>query len=73
MGSPYIPEAVFSFFCQTVNEHLHFSPIEVTLIIKVNRFVGSLIVYHAVCTIFILVHRAQQVLRNFGHSRSSNS
>ena len=40
MGFPYIPEAVFSFFCQTVNKHLHFSHIEVTLIIKGNQFVG---------------------------------
>ena len=31
-------------FCQSVNKHLHFSSIEVTLIIKVNRFVDSSIV-----------------------------
>ena len=40
MGFPYIPEAVFS-FCKGVDKHFHFSHIEVTLIIKSNRFVGS--------------------------------
>ena len=43
MGFPYIPEAV-SIFCQSVNKHVNFSHIEVTLIIKSNRFVGSSIV-----------------------------
>ena len=72
MGFPYIPEAVFS-FCQSLNKHLHFSQIEVTLIIKGNRFVHSLIVYHVVFIIFILVHRTELEIRNFGHSRSNNS
>ena len=31
-------------FCQGVNKYLHFSHFEVTLTIKGNRFVGSLIV-----------------------------
>ena len=43
MGFSYIPESVLV-FCQTVSKHLHFSHIEVTLIIKGNRFVGSSIV-----------------------------
>ena len=60
-------------FCQSVNKHLHLSHIKVTLIIKGNRFVGSSIVLHVVCTIFILVHRTQLYLRNFGHSHSNNS
>ena len=30
-------------FCQSVDKNLYFSHIEVTLIIKGNRFVGSLI------------------------------
>ena len=60
-------------FCRSVDKHLHFSHIEVTLIMKSNRFVGSSIVYHVVCIIFILVHCTQLELRNFGHSRSNNS
>ena len=72
MGFPYIPEAALV-FCQSVNKHLHFSHTEVTLIIKSKRFVGSSIVWHVVCTIFILVHRTQLKLRNFGHSLSNNS
>ena len=47
--------------------------IEVTLNIKGDRFVGSLIVWQIVSKIFILVHRTQPELRNFGHSRSNNS
>ena len=44
MGFPYIPEAVFSFFAKVFSKHLHLSGIEVTLIIKGNRFVGRSIV-----------------------------
>ena len=43
MGFPYIPEAVSS-FCQGVSKHLHFSHIEVTLIIKGDQFLDSSIV-----------------------------
>ena len=60
-------------FCQSVDKHPHFSHIEVTLIIKSDRFVGSSTVYHVVCIIFILVQCTQLELRNFGHSRSNNS
>ena len=38
---PHIFQKLSLVFCQSVNKHLHFSHIEVTLIIKGNRVVGS--------------------------------
>ena len=40
----YIFQKLSLVFCQSVDKHFHFSHIEVTLIIKGNRFVGSSIV-----------------------------
>ena len=40
----HIFQKLFLVFCQSVNKNLHFSHIEVTLIIKGNQFVGSSIV-----------------------------
>ena len=34
---------------------------------------GRSVVQHVVCAIFILVHRIQLELQNFGHSHSNNS
>ena len=76
MGFPYNPVLSLFFvlfFFVKVSKHLHFSHVEVTPVIRAIRFVGSLIVYHVVCKMFILVHCTQLELRDFGHTRSNNS